>query len=1090
MEDRAIPTPDEPTLPVGGPAPGAAGTVSGAPPARPDAIGAYPILRELGRGGMGVVYLARDRRLEREIALKLLPPELDDAAARERFLGEARTLAALNHPNIAMIYSLEDSSGRHFITMELVEGRSLSERLRGGAPPLDESLAVLRQIARAVEAAHSKGVVHRDLKPSNVMLQADGTVKVLDFGLAVRLQFRALDPAQLAPGAGEVAGTPGYMSPEQVHGEAADPRADVWAVGCLLYECLFGRPLISGEHAAEKLAATTAFDSEVGLENGARDADLPPRLALLLKRCLAPRAVDRFASMREVRLLLEEEIADRALPRAAETRPATAEARPVPGNLPRRLTSFVGRARDLDETARLLHECRLVTITGAGGCGKSRLSLELASRMLAACPDGVWLVELASLADPAMVPASAAAALGALQAPGTSTLDALLQFLREKRVLVVLDNCEHLLDACADLVGRVLTVCPRVRILATSRESLRVEGEAVYTLAPLGLPQIRAQHGPASARNPATAAPAPSPTPTPARPGRARVNEDTDAVLLFVDRARAVLPSFAIDDTNRPAIHEICRRLDGIPLAIELAAARVKTLPVEKIRDLLDDRFRLLTRGSRGAQPHQATLRALIDWSYDRLDAREQAVFRRLSVFRGAWALDAVEAVAAGGDVEAWDVLDLFTRLVEKSLVVRDVATQGAGSARYYMLETVRAYAGEKLHESGDEEPDALRRHRDHVVALSVEGELGLRGRDQAQWDARLRDAVDDVRSVLELVAHDPDVADAGLRLVGSFWFYWLNRGMWQEGRDAIARALAHPAANPNSMPFGRALVAAGNLAFRMGDLERSRRFYADALPVLSSVGTDVQVGSVYLNLGNIAYSRGEYDEAERMYETSLDRYRRANSTFWIAGCLTNLSALALAREDIDRVETMQSEALAIYETAGIRDQIGLCLLQLGIAAVVRGDPALARARWDRALTLGRELDHGWLIIAALSNLAFLELSGERLAEARDLLIECVSRLQDMRDPAVALAALEAVARVAAETSPAEAAALLAAATALRGSFHMPLVSYERQPLQKLDERLASALGGAELTRVQAAGRRMSLEEALSAAQALLERPA
>jgi non-specific serine/threonine protein kinase len=1037
---------------------------------------------------MGVVYLARDRRLEREVALKLLPPELDnDAAARERFLGEARTLAALNHPNIATIYSLEDSGGRHFLTMELVEGRSLWERLREGAPPLDETLSVLRQIARAVEAAHSKGVVHRDLKPSNVMLQDDGTVKVLDFGLAVRLQVGAIAPGKLAPGAGEVAGTPGYMSPEQVHGEAAEPRADVWAVGCLLYECLFGKPLIAGESAAEKIAATTAFDAELKLDGCGLGTDLPPRPSLLLKRCLAARAADRFASMREVRLLLEEEIADRALPRTAEERPAAPEARPVAGNLPRRLTSFVGRARDLEETARLLKEHHLVTITGTGGCGKSRLSLEVASRVQAACPDGVWLVELASLADPSMVPASAAAAFGVTQTPGTSQLDALLQFLGEKRALVVLDNCEHLADACADLAGRVLATCPRVRILTTSRESLRVEGESVYALSPLGLPQVGPQHGPSSSRGFATTAPVRSPTPTPARPGSARVNEDTDAVLLFVDRARAVLPSFTIDDVNRAAVHEICRRLDGIPLAIELAAARVKTLPVEKIRDLLDDRFRLLTRGSRTVQPHQATLRALIDWSYDRLDPREQAVFRRLSVFRGAWALDAVEAVAAGGDVEALDVLDLFTRLVEKSLVVRDVAAQSAGSTRYYLFETVRAYAGEKLHESGEEERDALRRHRDYVVSLSVEGEQGLRGRDQAQWDARLRDAVDDVRSVLEFVAHEPDGAEAGLRLVGSFWFYWLNRGMWREGSDATARALAHPAADPNSMPFGRALVGAGNLAFRMGDLERAQGLYAHALPVLSSVGTDVQVGSVYLNLGNIAYSRGEYDEAERMFETSLGRYRRANATVWIAGCLTNLSALALAREDIDRVETMQSEALAIYEAAGIRDQIGLSLLQLGIAGYVRGEHALARARWERALTLGRELDNGWLIIAALSNFAFLELIEGRLQEAREVLIECVSRLQDMRDPAVALAVLEAVAGVAADASPAEAAALFAGAAALRGSFHMPLPSYERPPLQRLEARLAKALGENERARAQAAGERMSLDAALAVAQALLE---
>ena len=710
----------------------------------------------------------------------------------------------------------------------------------------------------------------------------------------------------------------------------------------------------------------------------------------------------------------------------------------------------MGRTHDLEETARLLDEHRMVTITGAGGCGKTRLSLELAGRMPGACPDGAWLVELASLEDPSLVPASAAAALGVHQTPGISTLDALLQFLGEKRVLLVLDNCEHLVDACADLAERMLEACPRVRILATSREPLRVEGEALYALAPLGL--------------------------------------ESDAVLLFVDRARAMLPAFHLDETNRDAIHEICRRLDGIPLAIELAAARVKTLPVGKIRDLLHDRFRLLTRGSRNAPPHQATLRALIDWSYDRLDAPEQAVFRRLSVFRGAWTLDAVETVAAGGDVEALDALDLFTRLVEKSLIARDPTVQTTGSARYSMFETVRAYAREKLHASVEEERMALRRYRDHVVALSVEGEQGLRGPDQAAWSVRLGEALDDVRSVLELVAHEPDGAEAGLALAGSYWLQWLNRGLWEEGRDAIARALAHPGANRESAGFGMALIAAGTLVYRMGDLDRARELYQDALSVLSRVGTDPQVGSAYRNLGNIAFGRGENDEAERLYEMSLDHYRRANSTVGIAGCLNNLSVIALAREDVDRVETLQSEALRIFETSGIRDQMCLCLFQLGIAAYVRGDYDLSRARYDRAVGLARELDHNWNMMAALTNTAGLELARGRTGEVRTLLVECMSRLKDMRDPAIALPVLEQVADVAADTHPGESAGILAAATALRVALQMPLLSYERPALRSLEARLAKTLGEKELARAREAGERLSLEAALAVAQELLSR--
>jgi len=843
-------------------------------------------------------------------------------------------------------------------------------------------------------------------------------------------------------------GTPGYMSPEQVCGVAADPRTDVWAVGCLLYECLSGRPLIPGDSVDEKLARTMSVDAEF-------DVHLPPRLSLLLRRCLAAQAAERFASMRDVRLLIEEEIAERALPRAAYDRPAAQKVRPVPGYLPQQLTSFVGRGHDLTETARLFDEHRMVTITGAGGCGKTRLSLELAGRLLGTFPDGAWWVELAALADPLLVAASAAAALGVHEAPGTGTLDALLRFLGEKRALIVLDNCEHVVDASAEFAVRVLKACPHVRILVTSRESLRVEGEAVYALAPLGVAGAAAG----------------------------------DAVSLFVDRARALVPSFQLDETNRDAVHEICRRLDGIPLAIELAAARVKTLEVEKIRDLLDDRFRLLTRGSRTTQPHQATLRALIDWSYDRLDPREQAVFRRLSVFRGAWTLDAAETVAAGGEVDELDVLDLFTRLVEKSLITRDLTVQGDGSARYHMLETVRAYAREKLHASSDEERMSMRRYRDYVVALSVEGEQGLRGPDQAIWSVRLGEALDDVREVLELVAHEPDGAEAGLALAGSHWLQWINRGQWEEGRDAILRALAHPGANRDSARYGMALVGAGTLVYRMGDLDRAREFYQEALSVLSRVGTDQQIGSAYRNLGNIAFGRGENDEAERRYEASLGHYRRANSTLGIAGCLNNLSVVALAREDVDRVETLQSEALQIYEASGIRDQICLCLFQLGIAALIRRDYDLSRARLDRAMAIARELDHNWNVMAALTNTAGLEIARGRTEEARALLAECLSRLKDMRDPFIALPILEQVADVAADTHPAESATVLAAATTLRAALKMPLLSYEGRAMRSLETRLTEALGEEDLARAREAGERWSMEAALSAAQTLLEAP-
>jgi predicted ATPase len=1030
------PAPDDPTVLVGDPA-----TPAAASPRLPARIGPYRVLREIGRGGMGVVLLAHDERLERDIAIKLLPAQGGAAGGvSERFLREARALATMNHPNVATIHSLEVDADRPFITMELVEGRSLRERLAAGPLPVHETLSILRQVVRGLEAAHAKDVIHRDLKPANVMLRPDGTAKVLDFGLAVRLRA-AGDAEALDPDAGEIAGTPGYMSPEQVRGEPTDSRTDVWAVGCLLYECLNGRPLVAGGTHSERTAKTLALDSAAASTPG-----LSARLDQVLARCLAPNAADRFATMREVLSLLEEEIAERALATAPSPPAATPAAA---GNLPRRLTSFVGRAGDLAETARLLGEHRLVTLTGAGGCGKTRLALETAARVQDDFPGGTWFAELAPLADPERVPATVATALGTKLTPGMPAVDALVATLADRPpLLLILDNCEHVLDGCVDLVRRLLADCPGVRVLVTSREALRVEGERVSALAPLP--------------------------------------PETDAVQLFVERAAAVQAGFAIDATNRDAIHEICRRLDGIPLAIELAAARTRVLPVDKIRDLLSDRFRLLTRGSRDAQAHQSTLRALIDWSFDRLDALEQAVLRRVSVFRGAWSLEAVEAVAAGGDVEPWDALDVFTRLVEKSLVVRDRAAQGTGSARYSLYETVREYAHEKLAERPEEARETRARLRDYIVALTAAGDPGLRGRDQAQWAARLADALDDVRAVLNAAAADPQGADTAARVAGNYWLAWMNRGMWKECADEVARAIAHPGADKASAPYAKALVVSGNVAFRLGDLDRAEEQYRLALAVMEKVGTDVQVGMVHMNLGNIAFTRGQHDDAQARYETALGFFRRAGDPIWIAGVLNNLSVIAIGREDVDQLETLQNEALAIYEAAGIRGSVGLGLLQLGIASYLRGDYAQSRERWQRGLDLGRELGNQWLVLALTNNLASMELTVGRFAEARALMLECVAGLKDMPDPAISLPVLESAARWCAESDPLRAARLLGAAVGNREALGTPLLPYERRLVDAIVAELVAKLGEEAYRSAAAGGARLTIDEGLAEAELVL----
>jgi non-specific serine/threonine protein kinase len=1031
-------------------------------PAPPTAIGSYSVLGELGRGGMGVVLLARDHRLERDVAIKLLPGDLDrNPVARDRFLAEGRALAALNHPNIAIVHSLEESAGRHFLTMERIEGRSLRERLRGGPLSLDETLAIARQISRAIEAAHAKGVVHRDLKPSNVMLRDDGTVKVLDFGLAVRLDRVTGGPTS----AREIAGTPGYMSPEQVRGEPADARTDVWALGVMVHECLAGRPMVEGVSATEIRANTLTLDVPALLAEPRPCGPLPSRVSRLLAGCLAGPASDRIATMREARLLLEEEIAERSLPGGAGAWMAPAASRV--GNVPRRLTRFVGRHREIEAAARLLAESRLLTITGTGGCGKSRTSLELAERLHALAPDGAWLVELASLADPALLASTVHSVLGAPHDARGDATGALTAFLDEKRVLLILDNCEHLLDACADLVARVLAACPHVRVLATSREALRVPGERTFVLQPLGLP-------------PASGGP---------RLESAVAAEECDAVQFFVDRARAVQPSFALDAGNRPAVSEICRRLDGIPLAIELAAARMKVLSVQQILDLLDHRFKLLIRGTRTAQAHQRTLRTLIDWSYDRLEAGEQAVLRRLSVFRGAWTLEAVEAVATGGEVASWDALDLFTRLVEKSLVAPDLAEGASGTARYSLLESIREYAHEKLLEHPDEAQEAARRHRDYIVTLAVEGFDGLKGAAQAQWTVRLDDAVNDVRAVLAGLAADPQGADSELRVVGAYGLHWMKRGMWAEGREALQRALARRDADHTSAPYGQALTALGNIEYRTGELDVAREHYQAAVGVLQTAGTPLQLANVTMNLGNVAWTQGDLGGAQQWYEGSLAHFRDAGSSGGAAGCLSNLSAVAISREEFDRVESLQSEALAIFEPQGMTDNICLSLFQLGIAACARQEYDLSRRRFARALVLAREADNRWNILVALDNLTGLENRCDRPEAARESLVECLVRLRDMRDPVLGVSALENSAWLLRGLHPGPAVTLLAAATAERARHQMPRLSYERVLLDRLAAELDTGLGAERYADLSADGATLTLAEALARAETLLGVP-
>ena len=428
--------------------------------------------------------------------------------------------------------------------------------------------------------------------------------------------------------------------------------------------------------------------------------------------------------------------------------PSSETPRRQPTNLPLELSSFVGREKEVAEVKRLLGDNRLVTLTGPGGCGKTRLALAVAFEVVEDFGEGAWWVGLAPLSDPTLVPQAVAQALEVHEQPGFSLTETLADALRNKRLLLILDNCEHLIEACARFAHTLLTSCRHLRILATSRETLGVAGEADWRVPSLTLPEVE-------------------------RPPSVDDAVHYEATRLFVERARSRLSTFSLTPENAQAVAEVCRKLDGMPLAIELAAARVAMLSVEQISERLEDPLRLLSAGDRTAEPRQRTLRATLEWSHELLSEPERLVFRRLSIFAGGWTLEAAEAVCAGEGLEEEDVLELLSRLGDKSLVVAEVGSEDA--VRYRMLEPVRQYAWKLLEDSGEAE-QVRERHATYYLELAEEAEPELKGARQGEWLGRLEREHGKLRTALGWSIEGGD-ADLGLRLAGALERLWWTRG-------------------------------------------------------------------------------------------------------------------------------------------------------------------------------------------------------------------------------------------------------------------------------------------------------------------------
>jgi predicted ATPase/DNA-binding SARP family transcriptional activator len=687
-------------------------------------------------------------------------------------------------------------------------------------------------------------------------------------------------------------------------------------------------------------------------------------------------------------------------------------------NLPLQLTSFVGREREMAEVEGLLVDgTRLLTLSGPGGSGKTRLALAVAADLVDSFEDGVWLVELASLSDPDLVPQAVASTLSMREAQDRPLIETLSNQLRSKRMLLILDNCEHLVEGCAALADALLRACPTLQILATSREALGVSGESAWLVPPLVLPD----------------------------PGQEPPIEDLaryEAIRLFIERARAAASTFELTEQNAPAVVRLCRRLDGMPLAIELAAARVRVLSVEQISSRLEDSFGLLTGGSRTTIPHQRTLRATIDWSHELLSDEEQVLFRRLSVFAGGFTLEAAEEVCAGEGIEREEVLDLLSHLVDKSLVL--VGERG-GEARYRLLETVRQYGREKLDESG-EEPAIRRHHADFFLRLAEQVEPKINSKDRDLWLERLEVEHDNFRAALAWSREDAE-GETSLRLAGALCWFWYHREYWSEWRGWLDATLAtqESAGRPaRTAARAKALSGGGFLAWMQGDHAVARSQLEESVTIWREVGDKQGLTQALRFLSGSFESQGDYAVARPLAEESVKLFWEGEDKFGL----------------------------------------GITLSRLGITALAQGDYAAARAALEEGVAICREIEDDWALALALRNLGIGAFRQEDYERAVAQLSESLTVLRDTGNPLYMQNMELLAAAVSMRGDHGQAARLFGAAEALReavGAFVLPLYRAE------YDRGAAASRAGMDeeaFEEAWAAGRTMSPEQAVEYALA------
>ena len=637
----------------------------------------------------------------------------------------------------------------------------------------------------------------------------------------------------------------------------------------------------------------------------------------------------------------------------AEAEPAPRGPERPPHNLPSELSSFVGREKELTGVRRLLENNRLLTLTGPGGCGKTRLALAAASEVVERFEHGVWMVELASLVDPSLVPQAVAFTLGVRERPGSSLTEALSDYLRTRKLLLILDNCEHLIDACAELAEAWLHSCPGLRVLATSREALGITGEIAWPVPSLSLPDLR-------------------------RLPDIESLPRFESARLFVERATTVKPNFELTEQNAPAVAQVCYRLEGIPLAIELAAARTKVLSVEEISARLGESFRLLAARSRTAMPRQRTLQATMDWSHELLRQKERALFRRLSVFAGGFTLDGAESICAGEDLQGDEVLELLSQLVDKSLVV---AQERDGKARFRLLETIRQYGRERLEKVG-EAAQVREQHAGYYLAAAEEAEPELKKEQQLAWLERLETEHDNLRAAMRWLL-DRGEPEGAARLGWALWLFWGIRAHFAEGRRSMEQALT--VKGSEDMPASaraKALYVEGMMANYQGDHSSAEPLVEESLRLFREISD--KLGSAYAlsNAGFAALGQGQPQRAITLTEEAVDLFLEEGEKW---GAAIELGFLAVAwrdQGDHRRAKCLAEQGLALSREVGERQAISTALYTLATLAQAEHDAGRARDLFEEGLELSAEVGNETDVARYLEGLAAVAASEDMIVRA------------------------------------------------------------------------------------------------------------